>query len=66
MNAINNFIMQNMDGDRAKDNASKTSENPNNKFEEPLGLSTNTALETLQRDIKRVLQEYEEECKRNK
>ncbi|XP_029032727.1 transmembrane protein 94 isoform X4 [Osmia bicornis bicornis] len=55
-----------MDSDRAKDNASKTSENPNNKFEEPLGLSTNTALETLQRDIKRVLQEYEEECKRNK
>ncbi|XP_076391108.1 transmembrane protein 94-like protein l(2)k05819 isoform X1 [Megachile rotundata] len=55
-----------MDGDGVKDNTSKTSENPNNKFEEPLGLTTNVALETLQRDIKRVLQEYEEDCRRNK
>nr|XP_012144918.1 PREDICTED: uncharacterized protein KIAA0195 isoform X3 [Megachile rotundata] len=55
-----------MDGDGVKDNTSKTSENPNNKFEEPLGLTTNIALETLQRDIKRVLQEYEEDCRRNK
>lgn len=55
-----------MDSDRTKDNSSKTSENLNNKPMEPLGLATRVALEILQRDIKRVLQEYEEEYKRNK
>ncbi|XP_068983961.1 transmembrane protein 94 isoform X1 [Bombus flavifrons] len=55
-----------MDGDRAKDNTSKPSENVKNKSTEPLGLSTKIALETLQRDIRRVLQEYEEEYRRNK
>ncbi|CAK9834103.1 Transmembrane protein 94 [Anthophora retusa] len=55
-----------MDGDQAKDNTSKPTENPNNKSEEPLGLSTEIALETLECDIKRVLQEYEEDYRRNK
>nr|XP_031837359.1 transmembrane protein 94 isoform X1 [Nomia melanderi]XP_031837360.1 transmembrane protein 94 isoform X1 [Nomia melanderi]XP_031837361.1 transmembrane protein 94 isoform X1 [Nomia melanderi]XP_031837362.1 transmembrane protein 94 isoform X1 [Nomia melanderi]XP_031837363.1 transmembrane protein 94 isoform X1 [Nomia melanderi] len=55
-----------MVGDQAKDHSSKTSENTNNKFTESLGLTTRIALETLQRDIKRVLQEYEEDCRRNK
>lgn len=54
-----------MDGGRAK-GSSKPNENITNKSEEPLGLSTRIALETLQRDVKRVLQEYEEEYKRNK
>ncbi|XP_076235188.1 transmembrane protein 94-like protein l(2)k05819 isoform X2 [Calliopsis andreniformis] len=55
-----------MDGDQVKDTTLKTSENANNKPVESLGLTTRIALETLQRDIKRVLQEYEEDCKRNK
>lgn len=54
-----------MDGGRAKGN-SKPHENITNKSEEPLGLSTKIALKTLQRDVRRVLQEYEEEYKRNK
>ncbi|XP_076621551.1 transmembrane protein 94-like protein l(2)k05819 isoform X4 [Colletes latitarsis] len=55
-----------MDGDQVKDNASKTTENTNNKSAEPLGLTTKSALETLQRDIKRVLQEYKEDYRKNK
>ncbi|XP_026670236.1 transmembrane protein 94 isoform X6 [Ceratina calcarata] len=55
-----------MDSDHAKDSTSKLSGNTNNKSEEILGLSTREALETLQRDIRRVLFEYEEECRRNK
>ncbi|XP_053975201.1 transmembrane protein 94 isoform X2 [Hylaeus volcanicus] len=55
-----------MDSDQAKDNTSKTKENTNNKSAEPLGLTTKIALETLQRDIKRVLQEYEEDYRKHK
>ncbi|XP_076171841.1 transmembrane protein 94-like protein l(2)k05819 isoform X5 [Ptiloglossa arizonensis] len=55
-----------MDGDQVKDSTSKTKENTNNKSTEPLGLTTKVALEILQRDIKRVLQEYEEDCRKNK
>ncbi|KAK9307442.1 hypothetical protein QLX08_002248 [Tetragonisca angustula] len=53
-----------MDGGRAK-GSSKPNENIN-KSEEPLGLNTKIALETLQRDVRRVLQEYEGEYRRNK
>lgn len=55
-----------MDGDQGRENASKTSENAHNKSPRQLGLTTRVALETLQRDIKRVSQDYEEMCKRNK
>lgn len=55
-----------MDGDQGKDTPSKPTENINTKSAKPLGLSTRIALEILQRDVKRVLQEYEEEYKRNK
>lgn len=55
-----------MDGDQEKDTPSKPTENINTKSAKPLGLSTRIALEILQRDVKRVLQEYEEEYKRNK
>lgn len=55
-----------MDGDQGKDSPSKPTENINTKSAKPLGLSTRIALEILQRDVKRVLQEYEEEYKRNK
>ncbi|XP_053996554.1 transmembrane protein 94 isoform X3 [Hylaeus anthracinus] len=55
-----------MDSDQAKDNTSKTKEKTNNKSAEPLGLTTKIALETLQRDIKRVLQEYEEDYRKHK
>ena len=33
---------------------------------ENLGLSTSETLEILQRDVKRVIEEYEKECKKNK
>ncbi|CAL7933066.1 unnamed protein product [Xylocopa violacea] len=55
-----------MDGNQAKDGTSKLRENANDRSEEPLGLSTKVALETLQRDIRRVLEEYEEDFKKNK
>lgn len=51
-----------MEGDQAK----KTDENSKSEPKESLGLTTSAALEILQRDIKRVLDEYEEECRKNK
>lgn len=33
---------------------------------ENLGLTTSAALQILKRDIKRVLDEFEEECRKNK
>ena len=44
----------------------KADENSKSEPKEILGLTTSAALELLQRDIKRVLDEYEEECRRNK
>ncbi|XP_076680617.1 transmembrane protein 94-like protein l(2)k05819 isoform X2 [Andrena cerasifolii] len=55
-----------MDGDQGRESASKTSGNAHNKSPKQLGLTTRVALETLQRDIKRVSHDYEEMCKRNK
>ncbi|XP_033214958.1 transmembrane protein 94 isoform X2 [Belonocnema kinseyi] len=51
-----------MEGDQAK----KADENSKTEPKESLGLTTSAALEILQRDIKRVLDEYEEECRKNK
>ena len=44
----------------------KRDEKSKSESKESLGLTTSAALKILQRDIKRVLDEYEEECKKNK
>lgn len=36
------------------------------KLKDTLGLTTTVALDTLHRDVRRVLQEYEEDRRRNK
>ncbi|KAK2583635.1 hypothetical protein KPH14_009573 [Odynerus spinipes] len=56
-----------MEGDETTNAAPKTNENVEDKnHKRNLGLSTTAALSILQRDIKCVLQEYEDECGRNK
>lgn len=41
-------------------------ENSKSGSKESLGLTTSAALQIMKRDIKRVLDEYEEECRKNK
>ncbi|KAG7210195.1 hypothetical protein KM043_011750 [Ampulex compressa] len=55
-----------MEGDKAKYNDPKAKADDKKDFAETLGLTTSAALETLQRDIRRVLQEYEDDYRRNK
>lgn len=53
-----------MEGDRLT--SKNTKEDVKAKPKEILGLSTTVALDTLHRDVERVLQEYEEDHRRNK
>lgn len=56
-----------MEGDRligCKD--TKREENAEAKPKETLGLTTTVALDTLHRDVRRVLQEYEEDHRKTK
>lgn len=43
----------------------KKEEKDETKYEN-LGLTTTESLEILQRDVKRIIEEYEKECKKNK
>lgn len=55
-----------MEGDRLASKDSKKDEDVEASPKENLGLTTTAALETLYRDVNRVLQEYEVDHKRNK
>lgn len=55
-----------MEGDRLIGKDTKEAETAEERTKEALGLTTAVALDTLHRDVKRVLQEYEEEHRRNK
>lgn len=55
-----------MEGERLTGKDAKIDENARAKPKETLGLTTTVALDTLHRDVKRVLQEYEEDHRRNK
>lgn len=55
-----------MEGDRLTSKNTKESDDVRAKPKEILGLSTTVALDTLHRDVERVLQEYEEDHRRNK
>ncbi|EZA54621.1 transmembrane protein 94 isoform X2 [Ooceraea biroi] len=55
-----------MEGDRLTGKDMKDAETTEARPKETLGLTTAVALDTLHRDVKRVLQEYEEEHRRNK
>ncbi|XP_015590634.1 transmembrane protein 94 isoform X3 [Cephus cinctus] len=55
-----------MEGDHCKNYIPRTEEEVKTNTKQDLGLTTATALEILHRDIKRVLDEYEEDCKKNK
>ncbi|XP_047352774.1 transmembrane protein 94 isoform X3 [Vespa velutina] len=56
-----------MDSERIRKLSEKTNENiEDRKYKTDLGLSTTAALSILQSDIKCVLQDYEDECRRNK
>jgi len=55
-----------MEDERLIGKDTKTDENTEAKPKETLGLNTTVALDTLHRDVRRVLQEYEEEHRKNK
>lgn len=55
-----------MEGDRLISKNTKKGDDIKAKPKEILGLCTTVALETLHRDVERVLQEYEEDHRRNK
>lgn len=59
-------IYREMEGDRLTGPDRKEDENIGAKSKEILGLTTTAALDTLHRDVKRVLQEYQEDHRRNK
>jgi len=54
-----------MESDRLTSKNTKKTENIKTRFKDTPGLTTTAALDTLHRDVRRVLQEYEEEHKRN-
>jgi hypothetical protein len=54
-----------MEGDRLTSKNRKKTENTKARLKDILGLTTAAALNTLHRDVRRVLQEYEEEHKKN-
>lgn len=55
-----------MEGDRLIGKNTQEDKDIETNSKEILGLSTMVALDILHRDIKRVLQDYEEDFKRNK
>lgn len=55
-----------MEDDRLTGPDTKEDENVEAKSKKILGLTTTTALNILHRDVKRVLQEYQEDYRRNK
>lgn len=55
-----------MEGDRLTGKDTKEDEDVEVNPKEILGLTTTIALDTLHRDVKRVLQEYEEDHRKNK
>ncbi|KAL0110556.1 hypothetical protein PUN28_013866 [Cardiocondyla obscurior] len=55
-----------METDRLTGKNTKSDDNAKSKLKENLGLTTKVALDTLHRDVKRVLQEYKEDRRRNK
>lgn len=55
-----------MEDERLVNKDTKGNECAGDKPKEILGLTTRAALDTLHRDVKRVLQEYEEDHRRNK
>lgn len=60
------YILQKMEGDRLTGKDPKEDEDVETSPKDILGLTTTAALDTLHRDVKRVLQEYEEDYRRNK
>lgn len=55
-----------MEGDRLTSKNTKEDDDVKAKSKETLGLSTMVALDILYRDVERVLQEYEEDHRKNK
>jgi len=55
-----------MEGERLTSKDTNKDEDAEAKPKEALGLTTAIALATLHRDVRRVLQEYEEDHRRNK
>lgn len=55
-----------MGGNQAEGDVPRVEEEPNARPKENRGLTTAMALEILHRDIGRVLDEYEDECRKNK
>lgn len=46
--------------------ANKKEEQKDERRYENIGLTTSESLEILQRDVKRIIEEYEKECKKSK
>lgn len=55
-----------MESERLTGKDTKRNESAEAKPKKTLGLTTTIALDTLHRDVRRVLQEYEEDRRRNK
>jgi len=55
-----------MEGNLLTGKDTKKTENTRARLKNTPGLTTTAALNTLHRDVRRVLQEYEEEHKKNK